>query len=251
MPKILSFLIILIFIWAFFIEPHLLVVKHYQVDSLKGIRIVFASDFHISKFDRGRLRRVVKLINEQNPDIVIFGGDFIKGHDGKNTLAIEEQTKIFKAINSPVVTVLGNHDGWYDREKVARVLNESGIKVLENSNTKLKGIYISGLEDLQTGYPDINKALDGTASPGILVTHSPDVYYDVKEKVDLILAGHTHGGQVSFPIIGAPVVPSEYGAKFARRVIKETDNLMIITKGIGTSILPIRFGSIPEIVVIN
>lgn len=169
----------------------------------------------------------------------------------KNTLAIEEQTKIFKAINSPVVTVLGNHDGWYDREKVARVLNESGIKVLENSNTKLKGIYISGLEDLQTGYPDINKALDGTASPGILVTHSPDVYYDVKEKVDLILAGHTHGGQVSFPIIGAPVVPSEYGAKFARRVIKETDNLMIITKGIGTSILPIRFGSIPEIVVIN
>lgn len=65
------------------------------------------------------------------------------------------------------------------------------------------------------------------------------------------MAGHTHGGQVSFPIIGAPVVPSEYGAKFARRVIKETDNLMIITKGIGTSILPIRFGSIPEIVVIN
>lgn len=107
------------------------------------------------------------------------------------------------------------------------------------------------MEDLQTGSPDINKALEGTASNRILVTHSPDVYYDVKEKVDLILAGHTHGGQVSFPIIGAPVVPSEYGAKFARRVIKETDNLMIITKGIGTSILPIRFGSIPEIVVIN
>ena len=88
MPKILLVTIFLLFIWAFFIEPHLLVVKHYQIDSLKGIRIVFASDFHISKFDGGRLNRVVKLINEQNPDIVIFGGDFIKGHDGKNTLSI-------------------------------------------------------------------------------------------------------------------------------------------------------------------
>ena len=111
MPKILLLTIFLLFIWAFFIEPHLLVVKHYQVDSLKGIRIVFASDFHISKFDRGRLRRVVKLINEQNPDIVILGGDFIKGHDGKNTLAIEEQTKIFKAINSPVVIMTAGMTG--------------------------------------------------------------------------------------------------------------------------------------------
>ena len=128
MPKILLLTIFLLFIWAFFIEPHLLVVKHYQVDSLKGIRIVFASDFHISKFDRGRLRRVVKLINEQNPDIVILGGDFIKGHDGKNTLAIEEQTKIFKAINSPVVTVLGNHDGWYDREKLHVFLMKAELK---------------------------------------------------------------------------------------------------------------------------
>ena len=101
------------------------------------------------------------------------------------------------------------------------------------------------------GKPDIEKALENTDGKRILITHSPDIYYNVKDSVDLILAGHTHGGQVSFPPFGAPIVPSEFGSKFANRIIKETQNTMIITKGIGTSILPVRFCSVPEIVVIN
>lgn len=250
MSKFLIILLIL-FIWSFFIEPHLLAVKHYKVESLKDTRIVFVSDFHISKWDKRRLERVVKLINKQNPNFVLFGGDFIKGHDGKNTLPIEKQAEIFKNIKAPVITVLGNHDCWYDRERVSNTLKNAGISVLSNSNTKFKDIYISGVEDLQTGNPDVKKALKDAQKPRIFITHSPDVYYEVKEDVDLILAGHTHGGQVSFPIIGALVVPSEYGSKMAKREINETQNRMIITKGVGTSILPIRFGSIPEIVVIN
>lgn len=251
MPKILFAIIIILFIWSFFIEPHLLVTKHYKVKSLEGTRIVFVSDFHISKWDKGRLERVVKLINKQKPDLVLSGGDFIKGHDGKNTLSIEEQAAILSKIEAPFITVLGNHDGWYDKERVAETLRNNGIIVLSNSNIGFNEMYIAGVEDLQTGFPDIEKALKNTQRPRILITHSPDIYYDVKEDVDLILAGHTHGGQVSFPIIGAPVVPSEYGSKMARREIKETQNRMIITKGLGTSILPIRFGAVPEIVVIN
>jgi len=251
MPKFLLIVIFILFIWSFFIEPHLLVTKHYKVESLKGTKIVFVSDFHISKWDKGRLERVVRLINKQKPNLVLSGGDFIKGHDGQNTLPIEEQAEILRKIEAPVITVLGNHDGWYDREKVAQTLKNAGIFVLANSNIEFNDMFIAGVEDLQTGSPDIKKALKDTQNPRILLTHSPDIYYDVKEDVDLILAGHTHGGQVSFPIIGAPIVPSEYGSKFARRKIKETQNLMIITKGIGTSILPIRLGSVPEIVVIN
>ena len=223
MSKILFAIIIILFIWSFFIEPHLLVTKHYKVKSLEGTRIVFVSDFHISKWDKGRLERVVKLINKQKPDLVLSGGDFIKGHDGKNTLSIEEQAAILSKIEASFVTVLGNHDGWYDKERVAETLKNSGFTVLLNSNIKIDGLSIAGV----------------------------DVYYDVKEDVDLILSGHTHGGQVSFPIIGAPVVPSEYGSKMAKREINETQNRMIITKGLGTSILPIRFGAVPEIVVIN
>ncbi len=251
MLKIMLTIIFVLFIWSFFIEPELLVVKHYKTDVLKGIRIVFVSDFHISKYRKNRLERVVKLINKQNPDIVLSGGDFIKGHDGKHTLAIEEQAEILKKIKAPFVTVLGNHDGWYDKKRVTRVLKESGFTVLENTDIQFKDIYIAGVEDIQTGTPDVVKALSGTGGNAILITHSPDIYYDVKTPVKLILAGHTHGGQVSFPVFGAPIVPSKYGSKFARRVINETENTMIITKGIGTSILPVRFCSVPEIVVIN
>lgn len=240
------------FFWSFFIEPHLLMIKHYKVDSLKGVKIVFVSDFHISKWDKGRLERIVRLINKQKPNLVLSGGDFIKGHDGKNTLPIEEQAEILKRIDAPFITVLGNHDGWCNKEKVTKTLKNSGIFVLSNSSVLYKkNIYIAGVEDLQTGCPDIEKALKGTSGTRILITHSPDIYYDVKDNVNLILAGHTHGGQISFPIIGALVVPSKYGSKMAKSEVKDTQNRMIITKGIGTSILPIRFGAVPEIVVIN
>ncbi len=251
MLKTILIILLILFIWTFFIEPNLLVVKHYKIDALKGIKIVFASDFHISKYGKNRLKRVVKLINKQNPDIVISGGDFIKGYDGKHTLSIEEQAEILKQIKAPFITVLGNHDGWYDKARVTKVLQESGFIVLINSNIRLKNLTIAGADDTQTGKPDVAKALEGTQNPVVFVTHSPDLYYDVKVPAALILAGHTHGGQVSFPIIGAPIVPSKYGSKFAKRIIKETQNTMIITKGIGTSILPVRFCAIPEIVVIN
>ena len=181
----------------------------------------------------------------------MLGGDFIKGHDGKYTLSIEEQAEILGRIKSPVITVLGNHDGWFNRDRVKSALEKKGIKVLLNSNTKFENIYIAGVEDMQTGYPDIESALKDTESPRILLSHSPDIYYDVEEKVDLILAGHVHGGQVYIPFLGAPIVPSKYGSKFSRGIINETHNKMIITKGLGTSILPIRFCSIPEIIVLN
>lgn len=251
MFKTILIILFILFIWAFLIEPNLLVVKHYQIEALKGIRIVFVSDFHISKYNKERLERVVKLINEQYPDVVIAGGDFIKGYDGKHSLPIEEQAEILKNIEAPAIAVLGNHDGWYDRERVTRVLRESGFTILENSNIQINSLHIAGVEDLQTGKPDIKKALQNTQKPRVLVTHNPDIYYNINEPVELILAGHTHGGQVSFPIFGAPIVPSKYGSKFAKRIIKETENTMIITKGIGTSILPVRFCAVPEIVVIN
>lgn len=215
------------------------------------MKIIFASDFHIAKGEKKRLEKIVNTINDEEADLVLLGGDFIKGHDGKHTLAIEEQAEVLGRIKSPVITVLGNHDGWFNKGRVKSALEKEGIKVLINSNTKFENIFIAGVEDIQTGNPDIKSALKDTESPRILLSHSPDIYYDVEEKVDLILAGHVHGGQVYIPFLGAPVVPSIYGSKFARGLIYETDNKMIITKGLGTSILPIRFCSIPEIVVIN
>ena len=248
---ILGIILFLLYIWAFFIEPNLLVVKRYRVDNLQGKRIVFVSDFHIAKRDGHRLKRIVRKINKLNPDIVLFGGDFIKGQDDTRTMQIEEQVQELAKIKAPVVSVLGNHDGWYDKYRVKSELESIGIIVLHNTNTKIGDIYIAGVEDLRTGSPNVETALENTESPRILLTHNPDVYYDVKEDVDLILAGHVHGGQVRLPLFGALICPSEYGTKFAERDFNETQNRMIVTRGLGTSILTVRFCDIPEIVVLE
>lgn len=257
MNKYLILLIVvfvIIFIWGFFIEPNLIVIRKYSGNywnkdsSVK--KIVFVSDFHIAKGDMWRLKRIIKLINKQNPDLVLSGGDYIKGHNGKSTVSIEKIANELKYINAPVISVLGNHDGWYDKYTVKKALENAGINVLSNTNTSFKNLYIAGVEDLQTGIPEIETALENTENPRILLTHTPDIYYDVKKDVDLILAGHVHGGQVR--LFGKSfIVPSEYGTKFACGEYKETNNKMIVTKGLGTSILNVRFMTLPEIIVIE
>ena len=252
MLKTYLIIFFLLFIWSFFIEPNLITIKYFQIEALEDKKIVFASDFHIAKYDKKRLEKIVDTINKQNPDLVLFGGDFIKGHDGKNTMPIEEQVKIFKQIKAPIVSIVGNHDGWYNKEKVIRILKNNDINVLVNENIKIDNIFIAGVDDVQTGYPDVKQALKGCVGKTILLTHNPDVYFDVDKKVDLILAGHVHGGQIRFPFIGALIAPSNYGTKFADKyVFKETQNTMIVSKGLGTSILSLRFYCLPDIIVIN
>jgi len=251
MYKYVIFIFIVLFVWAFFIEPNLLVIKRYNAKNLENKKIVFVSDFHIAKGEKARLRKIVKKINKINPDLVLSGGDYIKGHDGKTTLPIEDIAEELGKIKSPVISVLGNHDGWYDKYRVQKALERNGIKVLRNNSTIFKNLYIAGVEDLQTSMPDISTALENTEHQRILLTHTPDIYYDIKDEVDLILAGHVHGGQVRIPFIGALICPSIYGTKFSKGDFKETQNRMIVTGGLGTSILTVRFCDIPEIVLIN
>ena len=250
MYKCFIIILILLYIWAFFIEPNLITIKRYKLNKFKNKKIIFVSDFHISKFDKNKLKRIVKIINRENPDLVISGGDYIKGYSGKNTLPIEEQVKELTKIKAPIISVLGNHDGMFDKFKIKKVLEDNGIKVLMNSNIKTDDIYICGVEDLKTGNPNVDIALENTESPRILISHSPDIYYDINQDIDLILAGHVHGGQVRIPFYGSIIVPSKYSTKFACGFFSEKND-MIVTKGVGTSILTVRFCCLPEIVVIE
>ena len=252
MVRLFLVIYLLLFIWAYFIEPNLIVVRQYNIKALEGKKIVFASDFHVAEHDKKRLKKIVDTINKQNPDLVLLGGDFIKGHNGENTMPIEKQLEIFKQINAPIVSIIGNHDGWYNKEKVIRTLKSGGIRVLVNENTRIGDITIAGVDDFQTGSPEPEKALWGCVGKTILMTHNPDVYSTVDKKVDLILAGHVHGGQVRFPFVGALTAPSKYGTKYAQKhVFNETQNTMIVSRGLGTSILTLRFCCFPEIIVIN
>lgn len=253
-------LLICVFLIAWLlIEPTTLKINRIKIKDkdLKGLKIVFASDFHIKIYEEKRLQKIVNLINNENPDLILSTGDFFSGYKNKTTLPFEKIINHFKNLKSKYgfYTSLGNHDFYRGNNEVTKALENVGITVLSNNNKSVliedKTIYIAGVEDLKTGHPDVNKALERTEGTTIFLTHSPDVFKNVPENVNLTLAGHLHGGQVRFPIIGAVFCPSEFGTKYAQGYFVEDNKKMVVTSGIGTSKLPIRFLCMPEIVVIE
>lgn len=257
--KIFLLICVILLIWGFFIEPQFIVKTKYRLKNteLSGEKIVFISDLHIAPWQHGRLKRIVKLINKQKPDLVLCSGDFVSGYIPSKTLPIEQIGKELSKIDSThgFFAVLGNHDWWQNGANIRNVLQNNGIKILENSsetiNINNKTISIAGIEDLQTRIPDTTKALKHTAETTILLTHNPDPFFEIKENVFLTLAGHNHGGQVQIPFVGALIVPSKSGTKYANGIFKNGNNTLIVTKGLGNSIMNIRFCCPPEIVIIE
>ncbi len=263
MKKVHSLLFLILFIllciYSFFIEPNKLEVSYYKLrdSEIKNIKIVFASDFHIKPYQQKRLKKIVELINNQNADLVLSVGDYVSGHSVKSSMDIGKIAKELSRVKSKYgfFTTLGNHDNWQDSKNIIKVLEKNNIRVLSNNNVKLrinnKNLYIAGLEDLMTGKPEIYKALNGVDSSVILLSHSPDVFPHVPRSVNLTLAGHTHGGQVRLFFFGALFTGSRYGEKYIEGLVSENGKKLITTRGIGTSILPVRFNCAPEIVVVE
>lgn len=251
--KYLPVIFLILLIYAVFIEPNILTVKKLKISdsNLKGLKIVFASDFHFKPYEEYRLKRIVRAINRQNPDVILLGGDYVNGHKKGNSLKIEIIAKELSKLKSQYGTfaVLGNHDGWQGKYEIQKELENSGIKVLENTFADLGKFKVAGVEDLQTGMPDIAKAVGNPEKPVILLSHTPDIIKEIPPEVNLTLAGHTHGGQVSIPFLGALIVPSKYGSKYAYGW--KPEKKIFISKGLGTSILPFRFNCFPEIVLIE
>ncbi len=247
--------ILILIVWSFIVEPNILTVKKITVNdnNLKGLNIVFASDFHIKKYEKYRLKRIVNKINEQNPDIVLLGGDYVNGHRPRNTYPIDKIASELKNIKSKygTVAIIGNHDGWQGKQQAIKALQENNITVLDNSNKKFDKFSIAGVDDLQTGKPNIQQALTNAEKNIILLTHSPDVFPEAPEFVNLTLAGHTHGGQIVLPNGRALVVPSKYGARYAYGLKEKNGRKMFVSRGLGTSVIAARFNCFPEIVVIN
>jgi uncharacterized protein len=156
-----------------------------------------------------------------------------------------------------VFAVLGNHDGWLDHDRVKRALEQNGIPVIEESAVRIETpagpLWIAGISDLWTGVHDVHAALGSVKddAPVILLTHNPDVFPGVPARVSLTLAGHTHGGQVRLPFIGRPIVPSQFGQRYAAGHVIEDGRHLFVATGIGTSILPVRFRVPPDITVLT
>lgn len=262
MKRIFLIIVVILIFWSLFIEPNMLKVTilNLNINGLKGLKVVFIGDLHVKPYQKKHLKNIVEKIDKQNPDLILCIGDFVSGHKESQSLSIEEIAQELSVLKPKYgfYTVLGNHDWWQGGEKIEKVLERNGIIVFGNENKTInvingKKICIVGVEDLSTRSVDVEKAFENIRQPSILLSHSPDVFplINKQNSVDLVLAGHTHGGQVRFPFIGPLIVPSEYGNKYAQGLIEESGHTMFVTKGIGTSIMPVRFNCIPEIVVIN
>ncbi len=246
-----------IFIKGFIVEPNSLEITKYEIQnySLQGVRVAFLTDFHLRKNDYKRLDKIIKLANEQNADIVLLGGGYTYNHNPKNSMDASILAQKLSLINAPVYTVFGDDDAFAGEEKYKQEFLKNKIRVLDNSNirtiVKRRYVDIIGLADIKTQEPNIQLAYRKTRLPRILLTHNPDIYYSIIDDTSLILAGHTHGGQIVPPFAPPFSVQSKYGVKFAKGLIKETNNIMIISKGLGTSGIPMRFNCKPEIVIID
>lgn len=255
-------------VWSFVIEPDRLVVNRVTINvrgwpsGFAGLKIVVVSDLHVGAphIDVDKLQQVVSTINGQNPDLILMAGDFvIQGVAGGQFVEPEVIADKLKELRARwgVFAVLGNHDWWYDGERVIRALSGVGIRVLENDVAQIQqdgqSLWLVGLADMWTRQPDIEGALQKVSDDGpvIVLTHNPDIFPRIPARVTLTLAGHTHGGQVNLPLLGRRIVPSDYKERYAIGHIEEAGHHLFVTPGIGTSIIPVRFRVAPEISILT
>ena len=255
-------------IWAFWIEPASLTVREHELhlpgwpQELAGLRVAALSDFHVGSPYNGidKLQQIVALTNRSEPDLVVLLGDFVvHGVVGGERVPPSRIAPVLSNLEAPlgVWAVLGNHDWWYSFDGVRKPLNLQGIEVLEDQAVEISStgstFWLVGIGDAWAGNPDIGAALESVPddAPVLAITHNPDVFPEIPDRVSLTVAGHTHGGQVAVPLLGRPVVPSVHGQRYAVGWIVEEDRHLFVTPGLGTSIIPVRLLVPPEISILK
>jgi predicted MPP superfamily phosphohydrolase len=228
--------------------------------------VAVLSDLHIGSPHVGldKLHKIVERTNAEKPQMVVLLGDYVIGgprHQGGvrggTFVEPEEIAQGLKNLRAPlgVFAVLGNHDWWYDGDRVGSAMTAAGIRVLQNQSERIENgggsFWLAGIGDMWTGRPDIDGTLAQVSSgdPLLLITHNPDIFPNVPPRVSLTIAAHTHGGQVKLPFMGPFVTTSRFGYNAGSYV--DDGRHLFVTTGIGTSIIPVRLGVPPEIVILT
>jgi uncharacterized protein len=239
-----------------------------------GLKVGQITDIHAGMLvPRDLIRKGVDLIMAERPDLIVLTGDFVSGatkilwtaYGGFKQHHADYCMQELGRLRAPLGTfaVLGNHDFWSGKavaEKIVRDLEGIGVRVLRNEAVRLQrgsqSLHLVGVDDYWEDSYDLVRALQGVPehSLRILLSHNPDVneHIDVLRKpIDLILSGHTHGGQIVLPYVGAPYLPSPFGQKYRAGLVSDGDRRTYVSRGLGVFFAPVRLNCPPEVTVMT
>ncbi|RZJ00823.1 MAG: phosphohydrolase [Brevundimonas sp.] len=226
------------------------------------VTVALLSDIHIGNavMNPARLKRIVTQTNALHPDVVMLAGDFVVGHDPSGADArAAALTAPLSGLRARigVVAVLGNHDHWTSATAVRAALTRAGIVVLDNQAWRAGPIAVAGVGDAFSGHDNPESTLRAArqlSRPIVVLTHSPDISDNLPSDVRIVLAGHTHCGQVTLPwgaalFTRSPLANGKalYDPKFRCGIIHDPHRDVVVTAGVGSGTLPIRFGAAPDI----
>lgn len=232
-----------------------------------GYKIVHLSDLHSKSFGKNQ-KSLIKEIKKINPDLVVFTGDLVDSRHYNPEAGVSLLSQITGI--APVYYVTGNHEwSWRSFNALEEALKTSGVKVLRNTNDMIKKgrdeIYIVGIDDPSASYNGlsdakktevkINDAITGIKEDqfSILLAHRPELFSLYNQYgFDLVFAGHAHGGQVRLPFVGGIVAPNQgFFPRYSAGKYSNNNSNMIVSRGLGNSIIPQRLFNRPEVVIVT
>ena len=221
----------------------------------RPVRVLLISDIHVAGPDMppSRLARLVGQMNALSPDLVMIAGDLVSDkRPSTRRYGLREAVAPLAGLRAPLgrIAVLGNHDHWRDAAEARAALAATGIRLLDNDAVAAGPLAVGGLDDAFTDQDDLPATLARMrALPGarILLSHSPDPFAELPADVPLMLAGHTHCGQLVLPLVGALETASDFGDRYVCGLVREGGRTLVVGAGLGTSIVPLRAGARPEL----
>ena len=256
--------VLLLAAWSIGVEPRWVAARRidYRLPDWQRppLKVAVASDWHVSNrpfwrvMTSARANHIVDAINAAAPDVVLLPGDFISGVGDPRTRGepdAEEIAAVLGRLRAPlgVYAVLGNHDWWAGGPAVIAALERRGIRVVENTARPIDaGLWVAGIGDDETGHAQPAAALAGLPprAQALVLMHDPATLARMPPVRGLVVAGHTHGGQVALPFIGAPVLARGVPRDWAYGWVGPAAQQAWVTSGLGVSILPVRFNRRPE-----
>lgn len=246
---------------AAFSEPYRLTIEHQQIflkrlpRQLDGFRIVHLSDIHHSPFtSRQQIERAVVTASRLQPDIIALTGDYIS-HEREYAAPCAEILGRLRARHG-VYAVLGNHDHWTDAALITDLFRAEGITVLVNQGMRFEkngaAFWLAGVDDAMVGLEDLSLALAGSREDEmkLVLAHNPIILRRAaRAGVDLVLSGHTHGGQVN--LRGEKTVADRPRRRLLKGLAQHDGTQIYVTRGLGTVVLPVRIGCPPEVTLLE